>query len=235
MDGARNEGASGAWSWPREAESRCPLVRRERRDAAEHRRRILAVARTLFAAHGVDAVTMQQIARGAGVGQGTLYRRFAHKGLLCLALLEEGLARFRDDLAAELDRADFSALQRLDALLMRLIAFNEENGPLLSAVVESSCSEHPGVLYRSPFYRWLVDTVAGLLERASDAGEIRSLDAVYTAHAILAALAIELYSYQRAEEGFTPERIAAALRSLYLHGLAARSARPGQPAGQTVS
>src|SRR4051794_8640134 len=62
---------------------------KERRDAAEHRRRILIAARALFAAQGIDATNMTEIARTAHIGQGTLYRRFAHKGELCEALMKE--------------------------------------------------------------------------------------------------------------------------------------------------
>ena len=62
--------------------------RGERRDPAENRRRVLEVARDLFAERGVDHVSMHEIARAAGIGQGTLYRRYAHKGLVCMALLD---------------------------------------------------------------------------------------------------------------------------------------------------
>src|SRR5690606_37833343 len=62
---------------------------RERRDARENRQRLLAAAKRLFAAQGVDATSMHEIARTAGVGQGTLYRHFADKAELCHALLKE--------------------------------------------------------------------------------------------------------------------------------------------------
>ncbi|HZG64870.1 MAG TPA: helix-turn-helix domain-containing protein, partial [Rubrobacteraceae bacterium] len=61
----------------------------ERRDAAESRRRVLDTARELFEERGVDSVSMHEIGRAAGVGQGTLYRRYEHKGALCSALLFE--------------------------------------------------------------------------------------------------------------------------------------------------
>ena len=81
--------------WPsRMHEFMRPHIRHERRDAAEHRQRILNVAQRLFAEHGVDAVSMHQIARAAGIGQGTLYRRYAHKGELCMDLLHERYERF---------------------------------------------------------------------------------------------------------------------------------------------
>jgi AcrR family transcriptional regulator len=62
---------------------------RERADAARNRIRVLAAAETLFAQHGVDTVTMDDVAAAAGVGKGTLYRRFGDKGGLAMALLDE--------------------------------------------------------------------------------------------------------------------------------------------------
>jgi AcrR family transcriptional regulator len=64
-------------------------VPRERADAARNRARVLAAAERLFAARGVDAVSMDDVARAAGVGKGTLYRRFKDKSGLAAALLSE--------------------------------------------------------------------------------------------------------------------------------------------------
>ena len=64
-------------------------VVRERADAARNRLRVLAAAERLFAARGVGAVTMDDVAAEAGVGKGTLYRRFGDKGGLAVALLDE--------------------------------------------------------------------------------------------------------------------------------------------------
>jgi AcrR family transcriptional regulator len=62
---------------------------RERADAARNRIRVLAAAEGLFAERGVDDVTMDDVAAAAGVGKGTLYRRFGDKGGLAMALLDE--------------------------------------------------------------------------------------------------------------------------------------------------
>lgn len=73
-----------------------------RSDARDNRDRILEAARAVFAAEGLD-VPMREIARRAGVGPATLYRRFPTKELLvteafaeqmsaCHAIVDEGLA-----------------------------------------------------------------------------------------------------------------------------------------------
>lgn len=59
-----------------------------RRDAVENRERLLAAARELFAEQGFH-VTLDDIARHAGVGVGTAYRRFANKGELLDAIYAE--------------------------------------------------------------------------------------------------------------------------------------------------
>jgi AcrR family transcriptional regulator len=61
----------------------------ERADAARNRVRVLTAAERLFSLHGVAAVTMDDVAAAAGVGKGTLYRRFGDKGGLAVALLDD--------------------------------------------------------------------------------------------------------------------------------------------------
>lgn len=64
-----------------------PVVR-ERADAVRNRERVLTAAARLYADCGVEQVSMDAIAEAAGVGKGTLYRRFADKAALAAALLD---------------------------------------------------------------------------------------------------------------------------------------------------
>jgi AcrR family transcriptional regulator len=196
--------------------------RNERRDAAEHRRRILAAAQHLFASHGVQAVSMHQIAREAGVGQGTLYRRYAHKGDLCMDLLYEGHERLDNDIAKLLAaKAASPALERLDGVLVCMVAFFEEQWPLLEPVVtgkgewlcEAPKQEPP------PPYLWLYELLKRLLAEAVERGELVELDVPYTADAILATLHPMIYRFQRLERGFSQERILQGLRRIYIEGV----------------
>ncbi len=208
--------------------------RHERRDAAEHRQRILEVAQRLFAEHGVDAVSMHQIARAAKIGQGTLYRRYAHKGELCMDLVHEHYERFVEEVATLLAaRATSPALERLDTVLAKSVALFEEQGTMLGPIAgtdaqcnESDISRHIS-FQRSPWYLWLHELFAGLLTEAVEHGELASLDVSYTADAILATLHPAFYRFQRQERGFSSERILQGLRRIYIDGLKMPSAITG--------
>jgi AcrR family transcriptional regulator len=75
-----------------------PPPRPERADAARNRARVLAAAERLFAARGAREVSMEDIAREAGVGKGTLYRRYPDRAALAVALLDEHERRLQERL-----------------------------------------------------------------------------------------------------------------------------------------
>jgi AcrR family transcriptional regulator len=68
-----------------------------RADAERNRQRILTAARQVFADQGL-AVGVDAVARAAGVGVGTLYRRFPTKQDLLAAVIEDGVCRLADEI-----------------------------------------------------------------------------------------------------------------------------------------
>ena len=76
-----------------------------RRDAERNRDRIVEAGRVAFAADGID-VSVEAIARRAGVGMGTLYRRFPTKGDLVDAVLEDAFAEVCQAARSALDADD---------------------------------------------------------------------------------------------------------------------------------
>ena len=75
------------------AKSNGDKVRTLRADAEENRARIVAAAQALFAEHGID-VTMEEVARRAGVGVATLYRRYPTRADLLAGAFEDKMWMF---------------------------------------------------------------------------------------------------------------------------------------------
>jgi AcrR family transcriptional regulator len=205
--------------------------RNERRDAAEHRQRILEVARRLFAEFGVEAVSMHQIAQAAGIGQGTLYRRYSHKGEVCMDLLLERYERFADEITTVLAQtATAPALERLESVLAHMVMLLEEQGILGGFVAgagrrEQQCNDSDRsrhfTFQTTPWYRWLHELLAGLLAEAVERSELAAQDVPYTADAILATLHPAVYRFQRQERGFSSERILQGLRHIFIDDIKA--------------
>ena len=181
--------------------------RRERADAARNRQKVLAAARRLFAERGVANVTMEQVARAAGVGKGTVFHRFGDRAGLALALL--------DDRERELQEAvvhgqpplgpGAPGQERLRAFLDAILDFTVEHADLLIA----ADSGRPGGRYLTGAYAGWHQHTALLLS------EIRpGSDAETLAHLVLAPLAADLVRHLTEEAGAGVERVRAALHEL---------------------
>jgi AcrR family transcriptional regulator len=72
-----------------------PLAREERADAARNRAHLIDVARQMVAELGADKVTMDGLADRAGLGKGTVFRRFRTRAGIFLALFDEEEKRFQ--------------------------------------------------------------------------------------------------------------------------------------------
>jgi AcrR family transcriptional regulator len=81
-----------------------------RRDAAQNRRRVLEAASQVFAERGLDG-SVEEVARVAGVGMGTLYRRFPTKDDLIAELVRGLMSELVSDARHELERYDGQGLQ----------------------------------------------------------------------------------------------------------------------------
>ncbi|WP_216899840.1 TetR/AcrR family transcriptional regulator [Nocardia alni] len=76
-----------------------PPARRLRADAVRNQQRILEAARRLFAERGLD-VTLDDVAEAAGVGVGTVYRRFANKQELIVEVFDHNVAEMAEAVEA---------------------------------------------------------------------------------------------------------------------------------------
>lgn len=190
----------------------------ERKDAAENRVRILQVAERLFAERGVAAVPMAEIAKAAGVGKGTLYRRFANKGELCLALMDSQMRAFQDVMLGRMQEMGTDGVPKLAQLsnfLDGLVYFTRDHMPLLCEVQRASTDIDAGRMVRP--HHWLYLTVRGLLQEAVKEDEVPAgLDTAYIAEALLAPLNASVFRLQIEVLGFSLARISAGLRTIVL-------------------
>jgi AcrR family transcriptional regulator len=114
--------------------------RAPRADAQRNRDRILEVAEQYFATHGV-AGSLDQIAKNAGVGAGTLYRHFPTREALLAALLaarDKELTQQLEDIRAASTDAAAALHQWLKALTSWASAFDGLPDPLREAVMEKA-------------------------------------------------------------------------------------------------
>ena len=121
---------------------------RERADAAENRRRILAAARALANDRGPRALTMQAVASAAGVGKATVFHRFGDRDGLVRALLDDYMTELQDGFLHGPPPLGpgANADQRLEAFMSELVLRTVDNlGAAL--IAESLTTSDPPPVY----------------------------------------------------------------------------------------
>ena len=160
---------------------RAPL---ERADAARNREAILEAAERLLRHEGLSAITMDRLAGEAGVGKGTLFRRFGDRANLFHTLLDESERRLQEGFIrgpAPLGPGAPPAA-RLIAFGHELLELTRERGQLLLAARPPD----PGLYFRSAVYVAYRSHINYLLR------ELEAADPDYLADVLLAALAPDL-------------------------------------------
>ena len=180
--------------------------RPERADARRNRLRVLEAADRLFTEHGVKNVSLDAIAAEAGVGKGTVFRRFGDRAGLAVALLDER----EQELQAKILTGS-PPLGPGAPPLTRVTAFLEAYLDLLDRHVElfmDSENASDSARYRIGSYHLWHRHLSHLIETARP-----TLDADYTAHALLAPLAADLHNALRTQ-GYNLNRLKAGLRAV---------------------
>lgn len=170
----------------------------ERGDAARNRALLLDAARRLIAERGADAVSMDDIAAAAGVGKGTVFRRFGTRAGLMMVLLDE------DERASQQAflfgppplGPDAPPLERLLAFGRERMRFADTHYALLS-----SANRDPQTRYAAPAVV-LHTHVRLLLDAAGTTGDLD-----VQADALLALLDADYIHHQLADRGETLETL----------------------------
>ncbi len=183
-----------------------------RADAARNREKVLAAARHLFEQRGVANVTIDEIARAAGVGKGTVFHRFGDRAGLVMALvddeeraLQERILRGDPPLGPGAPPAN-----RMVALVDALVDLLERYGDLL----RDSEASRAGARYDAGAYAAWHQHATMLIAEARPGD-----DAPVLAHLLLAPLAAEHFTHLTEHDDIDLERLRAALRHVVLRVL----------------
>jgi AcrR family transcriptional regulator len=192
-------------------------VRTERRDAAENRQRILDAAKKLFEQHGVEPVSMNQIATEAQIGAGTLYRRYRNKSELCLDLIRDHLDLLFEDMESYLEQHRLDPPdRRLKGILRLFIRFREKKLQLLAGVEEGASPSGSQAQSRSPnpMLVELQEMFARLFGEMS-ASEPAAPESVFKADLLIMALKRDFYMFQKEARGYSSEQFLEQLVSTF--------------------
>jgi AcrR family transcriptional regulator len=169
----------------------------ERRDAARNRRTLLDTAAELIAESGPAALTMDKVARRAGVGKGTVFRHFGSRPGLMLALLDHSERELQAALLAGPPPLGPGA-EPVD----RLVAFGRAKLELIPVQGDMLAAAGDAVFDDGAY--WIVlSHIRFLLRQADVAG-----DALLMAQLLLAGLDARLVLHQVREQNIPLTRIA---------------------------
>jgi AcrR family transcriptional regulator len=172
----------------------------ERADARRNRERILCAAACLVDEYGIDGVSMDDVASRAGVGKGTLYRRFGDRASLLRALIDEPERAFQDALIRGEPPLGpgAPALERLKAFGAGALQLLEQNARFQRAAeaIKAGRFGHPVYIAHQLH--------VGLLLREI-LGEHGHTD--YLVECLLAPLAADAFLYQRGVQGLSLDEV----------------------------
>ena len=146
-----------------------PTVRKPRADSVRNRERLLAAAKSVFSAGGPEA-SLEAVARGAGLGIGTLYRHFPTREALYEAVYRHEVEQLAE--LAEALKAEATPTAALRRWLHSNIEFVATKRGMAEALALAAYG--PSELKAYSFDR-LSRAVGELLARAVAAGEIRDV------------------------------------------------------------
>ncbi|HTJ38156.1 MAG TPA: TetR/AcrR family transcriptional regulator [Dactylosporangium sp.] len=146
-----------------------PIARPQRADARRNFDRLLAVAAEAIAERGAEA-SLDDIAKRAGVGPGTLYRHFPTRQHLLEAVFHERVERLRDE-AARLLEDEPDPDKALEAWLRALVGHLRRYRGLSETLKEVHGLEADIMIETRDMLRW---SATALLTRAQEAGVART-------------------------------------------------------------
>ncbi|USB31920.1 TetR/AcrR family transcriptional regulator [Paenibacillus sp. YPG26] len=195
----------------------------ESRSHSEINELILKNARLLIEQRGADKVSMHQIAKAAGIGQGTLYRRYTSVGDICLHLVDEKLEAAIQDIRSVISQESRSLSERIEDVVHKWVNFIEDMMIWIGALQDNCKMQKMGFEFsESPPYAFIYGTLVDLLKSAADSNELQPCDPCFNINAFLFLFTPDSYIHLRRNNNYSPEAIASKAYALYFKPLFVR-------------
>jgi len=239
----RRAGRAGAARKPKDlgktaAPSSASAQKREDREAAKQRRsrdkrdRILRAAVKVFAKNGFYATRVSEVAKAAGVADGTIYLYFDSKDDLLVSLFEDRVSKLLAFMSETLPKLS-SAPERLRAVIdmqLGLLEGERDLAEVVTVIIRQSTRLMKE--FAAPKFLAYLDAIAKIVQEGQAAGDFRpDVSPHIAARAVFGALdGITLtWALGRAEQGALG-RAATQVADIFLRGLALRTESSGEHA-----
>lgn len=141
--------------------------------SGDKRERILRAAIKVFASQGFYATRVSEIAKAAGVADGTIYLYFKNKDHVLISIFEDRMSQLLEVLRTEIDKGKDTAdkLRRVIRLQLGLLEGQRE----LAEVVTVNLRQSSELLkqYAAPLFSQYLEIIAGVIKLGQQEGVLR--------------------------------------------------------------
>jgi TetR/AcrR family transcriptional regulator len=187
----------------------------------DRKKLILEAAAKSFSLYGYKATTMDQVAKLANVGKGTIYTFFKTKEELFDDIINSLIADIRFEVESVLDETS-SILDNVNNVLVRIHAFRESHQLTIKLIQEErDMGTQTVVEAMQRVEQSIIQYMKGIIQKAIDKGEIKDCDPEVTAFVMLKMYFSLVIDWQRNHPPLKKEEIAKLFELYLLKGLLA--------------
>lgn len=202
------------------------IATRSPQPEVQTRTRILQAAQQLFARQGYDATTTRDLAKFAGVAEGTLFRHFTNKKAILIEIATQGWVDILTELLTELSEMEsYKAI----AQVMRRRMFNLHENADLMRICFMEAQFHPELRDRiqSEVIVKMTDVAEAFFETAMERGIYRQMNPKIVAQVFLGMFTIAGFSKDTlVEANSSPkemQEMAEGIADIFLNGVLAKN------------
>lgn len=153
----------------------------------DRKQEIIEAATKSFSVFGYKATTMEQVAKIANVGKGTIYTFFENKEVLFQEIIIRMITEMKQE-ASKVIKQDGSFQENAHAALMKMLEFRETHQLYAKIIIEEKEWKTPAVkLVIDQVEKAIVAFVKEKIDKYIDRGEIRSINSELVAYLLLKA------------------------------------------------